>query len=241
MKVGSVNIATGTKLRLEERTAQNKLEVAMHKRCLQLSVPDDELRNAFTELRKTSIQKLPQESITIKPGGVVGDRHFEPDVIRKHNDGNFYNVSVYNQVSLLSKERYNELNNFYNKNIQAGQFGENIQTEGIERLEGLSQGTILQFGDTAQIKITHLRTYCYKFANVLFPTVEEFFYWKKHAMGRPIDRIGVIGQVVAEGTIHPGDNITIIFQPTNYSKLGYVQRPHGLASKTLCNTLKDLQ
>jgi MOSC domain-containing protein YiiM len=233
MKVGSVNIATGTKLRLEERTAQNKLEVAMHKRCLQLSAPDDELRSAFTELRKTSIQKLPQESITVKPGGVVGDRHFEPDVIRKYDDGNLYNVSVYNQVSLLSKERYRELNQFYNKNIVAGQFGENIQTEGIERLEGLSQGTILQFGDTAQIKITHLRTYCYKFANVLFPTVEEFFYWKKHAMGRPIDRIGVIGQVICEGIIRPNDPISIVYKPMSHVSLGYIQRPHGVASRTL--------
>jgi hypothetical protein len=233
MKVESVNVATGTKLRLEERTAQNKLEVAMHKRCLQLSVPDDELRNAFTELRKTSIQKFPQESITVKPGGVVGDRHFEPDVIRKYDDGKFYNVSVYNQVSLLSKERYNELNNFYNKNIVAGQFGENIRTEGVERLEGLSQGTILQFGATAQIKITHLRTYCYKFANVLFPTVEEFFYWKKHALGRPIDRIGVIGQVVCEGIILPYDPISIVYKPIDHVNLGYVQRPHGVASRTL--------
>ena len=233
MKVCSVNLANIPKLSLSERTTHNELEVRMHKRCMQLSSPDDDLRNSFAELRRISIVKTPQDSITVVHGGVVGDKHFEPDVIRKNSDGNFYKVSVYNQVSLLSKERYSELNQFYNKNVQAGQFGENIQTEGILSLEGLSQGTVLQFGSTAQIKITHLRTYCYKFANALFPTVDEFFQWKKNAFGRTIDRIGVIGQVVCEGIICPDDPISIVHIPMEHINLGYVQRPHGVASKTL--------
>lgn len=235
MKVSAVSLANIPKLSFEKRVNHNKLEVLMHKRCMQLSAPDDELRSSFNELRRVSIIKTPQDSISVAPGGVIGDKHFEPDVIRKNDDGNFYKISVYNQVSLLSTERYSELNQFYNKNIQSGEFGENIQTEGILSLEGLSQGTILQFGSTAQIKVTHLRTYCYKFANVLFPTVDEFFHWKKNAFGRPIDRIGVIGQVVCEGIICPNDPISIVYTPTDHIKLGYVQRPHGVASITPCD------
>lgn len=233
MKVASVNVANISKLSLKERLKHNELEVLMHKRCMQISSPDDELRKSFAELRRISITKTPQESIQVIPGGVVGDKHFEPDVIQKGEDGNLYKISVYNQISLLGQERYAELNQFYNKNIQAGEFGENIQTSGIPSPEGLSQGTVLQFGSTAQIKITHLRTYCYKFANVLFPTVDEFFQWKKNAFGRPVDRIGVIGQVICGGIIRPNDPISIVYKPMNHVNLGYVQRPHGVASRTL--------
>lgn len=237
MKVSSVNLASGTKLRPVERVAQNTLEVLMHKQCMALEAPNNELQHAFAELRKTSIQKIPQQSITVAPGGVIGDRHFEPDVIRKYDDV-FYNVSVYNQISILNKERYDELNQFYNKTIVAGEFGENIQIAEFPAIESVSQGTVLQFGDTAQVKITHLRTYCYKFANVLFPTVDEYFQWKKHARGKPIDRIGVIGQVIAGGVIKSGDSIQIVHAPVDHIKLGYVQRPHGVASRTPCGPPK---
>jgi hypothetical protein len=233
MKVASVNLDRRSKLPLETRLAHNKLEASMHKKCIQLSQPDEEMHNAFAELKKNPIFKEPQESIQVIPGGVVGDKHFEPNFIQQDGDL-FYEVSFYNQISILGKERYNELNKTYNKNIPAGSFGENIQTEGLHSIESLSQGTILQFGDNAQIKITHLRTFCYKFANVIFSTVDEYFHWKKTS-GGVITRLGVLGQVVAEGSIYPNDQISIVYTPPVLNRLGYIQRPHRVASKTPCD------
>ena len=235
MKVTSVNIDTKAKLSLEHRLAHNKLEVVMHRKCITLSAPDDEMHNAFTELSRIPITKIPQSMARLEPGGVVGDKHFSEDIIRRHDDGMFYKVSVYTQVSIMSKERYHELNQLYSKNIQAGQFGENIQVEGIKSIESLSQGTVIQLGESAQIKIGHLRTFCYKFANVIFPTVESYFNWKKSNNGRVINKIGVLGQVLVGGTVYPGDPITIVHSPKTHVPLGYIQRPHGIASHTPCD------
>lgn len=139
------------------------------------------------------------------------------------------------QISLMSKERYNQLNQLYDKNIQAGQFGENIQIEGIDSIESLSQGTVLQLGESAQIKIVNLRTFCYKFANVMFPTVESYFDWKKSGSGGVINQIGVLAQVINPGTVYPGDTIKIVHEPDKYTRLGYIQRPNGVASHTPCD------
>lgn len=234
MKVVSVNIDTKAKLSLEHRLAHNKLEVVMHRKCITLSAPDAEIYSAFAELSKIPITKVPQKSIAVAPGGVVGDKHFVPNVIEEHN-GAFFSVAAYNQVSILPKERYDELNQLHSKDLQAGAFGENIQTEGLLAIESLPQGTILQFGDTAQIKITHLRTYCYKFANVIFPTADEYFNWKKYQSGGVINRLGVLGQVLIAGTIRPNDPIRIVYSPDTKVQLGYIQRPHGTVSRTPCD------
>jgi len=233
MKVTSVNVGLNIRLPTSTRLVHNKLEVSMHKKCILLPQPNEEIRTAFAELQKIPIAKTPQDSIAVVPGGVIGDSHFERNCIQE-TDGKFYLVSAYNQISILSKERYNELNKSYGKNITAGAFGENIQIEGLVDIESLSQGTVLQFGDTAQIKITHLRTYCYKFANVLFSTVDEYFHWKKNG-GGVINRLGVLGQVIVEGTIRPNDPIRIIHTPPAFTRLGYIQRPHGIASRTPCD------
>lgn len=233
MKVTSVNLDPSTKRSIEHRVAHNKLEVMLHKKCVLLDQPDQEMYDAFAELSKIPITKTPQDSIQIDIGGVIGDKHFQPNVIKKDND-NFYEASAYNQVSLMPKQRYAEINQLYNRNISAGAFGENIQVDGIHSIETLPQGTILQFGETAQIKITHLRTFCYKFANVIFPTVGSYFHWKKNG-GGVITRLGVLGQVVTPGTIRPGDTIKIVHFPESGPNLGYIQRPNGMFSKTPCD------
>lgn len=229
MKVTSVNVDRSPKLSVEHRLA----EVIIHKKCLLLDQPDQEMHDAFIELSKISITKIPQDSIQIDIGGVIGDKHFQPNVIKKDNDG-FFEASAYNQVSLMPKERYAEINQLYGRNISAGAFGENIQVEGVHSIESLPQETILQFGKTAQVKITHLRTFCYKFANVIFPTLDSYFHWKKNSSG-VITRLGVLGQVVTPGTILPGDSIKIVHLPENRLKLGYIQRPNGMFSRTPCD------
>lgn len=83
MKVTSVNIDRKSKLPLEQRLFHNKLEVLIHRKCISLSAPDDEMYSAFAELSKIPITKTPQQSVHMEPGGIVGDKHFEKDVVQK--------------------------------------------------------------------------------------------------------------------------------------------------------------
>lgn len=234
MNVCSVNLCSdypGAGRTLES----NRLAVKLQALIMQLSSPNEEFYRTFDHLQNTSITKFPQDEIVLQPGGVVGDRHFRSDVVR-NVDGNFFNLSSHKQVSIMTRERYAELNKFYNKNIVAGQFGENIQIEGCSSIELLSQGTVLQFGDTAQVKIMHLRTYCYKFSTVLFSNADDYFIWKKNNFNQLISRIGVTGQVIKSGPVRPGDIIRIAHTPPEYIRLRYFDPLiDGVASLTPCD------
>lgn len=234
MKVCSVNLCS-SELGPARTTQDNSLSVELQRLCLQLSSPNKEFYRIFDQLQSSSITKLPQPSITLQPGGVVGDRHFRSDVVR-NVDGKFFNLSSYRQVSILSRERYAELNELHNKNVQPGQFGENIQIEGCTSIESLSQGTILQFGNTAQIKIMHLRTYCYKFSIVLFSNPDDYFFWRKNRSYQPIHRIGVTGQVIKSGPVKSGDAMRIVHTPPEHVGLRYFDPLiDGVASLTPCD------
>lgn len=233
MKVVSVNLSSDKPNRQPDR--QIDLALVLYKLCVQLPEPNQEFYNIFDQLKSSSITKTPQQKITLSPGGVVGDRHYMPDV-KIYEDGVFYNLSSYKQVSLMSKERYTELNQFYNKDVQAGEFGENIQFEGLASIEKLSQGTVIQLGDTAQVKIMHLRTFCYKFPLALFSNPKDYFTWKKNSFNQFIGRIGVTGQVIKSGTVEPGDAITVVYTPSEYVDLRYFDHlVDGVASRTPCD------
>lgn len=233
MKVTSVNLVPGTRVPDEDRIPINRIALSLRNQCIRNDNITDEIRSNYAALQTNVITKFPQEFVTVTNGGVVGDRHFSADWITKV-DNNWFNASTYAQVSILTKERYTELNAIYKKDIQAGQFGENIQIESSTPLEELCSGTILQFGDVAQIKITHLRTSCFKFINVLYPTVEEYFQWRKHVSHGEVSRIGVLGQVVQTGIIRPNDPIKVIHIPDKFSKLNYMKRPNGVFELTPC-------
>ena len=96
MKVASVNLSN------DKPDRQNNLAVSLYKLCVQLPAPNQEFYNIFEQLKSSSITKTPQEKVKLEPGGVVGDRHYMPDVKIKE-DGAYYNLSSYKQVSLMSK------------------------------------------------------------------------------------------------------------------------------------------
>lgn len=236
MKVCSVNLANGsprTESYIIDRDAVNNLALELHGLCNRLDTPNEEFYRIFAQLRSVSITKIPQEKITLEPGGVVGDRHFSiPEL--KQVDDNFFKIEAFSQVSLLSKERYIELNKFYNKDLQAGQLGENILTQELA-WDKLSQGTILQFGNSALIKICFLRRFCFKFGVAMW-SPDEYFNWRKSPGSPPINRIGVIGQVIKPGTVVPGDSIRILYKPPENIKLRALDHlVDGVASRTPCD------
>jgi hypothetical protein len=235
MKVCSVNLADGIRVASDQivRDTLNNLALRLNKLCIQLDTPNEEFYHLFAQLKSVGITKTPQEKITVEPGGVIGDRHFGPPDVRSI-DGKFYDVMPFNQISFLSKERYDDLNKFYNKNIQAGEFGENIQTQGLIPHQ-LSHGTVLQFGSTAQVKICHLRRCCYKFVMVL-QTADEYFDYKRNPAAPTINRIGVTGQVIKSGIIRPNDSIHVIYTPPTPVQLRPLNpEVDGLYSLTPCD------
>ena len=236
MRVCSVNLAAGSP-RIEsgtaDRLAMNNLALELHALCNRLDTANEEFYRLFAQLKSFSITKLPQDKIALEPGGVVGDRHFSTPGTRMVDD-KFFKIEAFNQVSILSKERYDELNKLYNKNIQAGQLGENILIRDLA-MGTLSQGTVLQFGNTAQIKICFLRRFCYKFAMALL-TPDEYFSWRKSPGSPPINRIGVIGQVIKSGTVAPGDSIHIAYTPPEKIALrAHNYEIDGLVGETPCD------
>ena len=236
MKVCSVNLAAGSP-RVEsgtaERLAINNLALELHALCNRLDTANEEFYRLFAQLKSFSITKLPQDKISLEPGGVVGDRHFAIPGVRMVDD-KFFKIEGFSQVSILSEERYAELNTFYNKNVQAGQLGENILTQGFA-WNKVSQGSVLQFGDTAQIKICFLRRFCFKFGIVMW-TPDEYFAWRKSPGSPPINRIGVIGQVIESGIVRPGDSIRIIYTPPEPVALRPIDyQVDGIVSITPCD------
>ena len=115
-----------------------------------------------------------------KEHGIVGDAHA----------GNWHR-----QISLLAKESIDRMRAM-GLSLTDGAFAENIVTEGIE-LKTLPVGTLLRVGETL-LRVTQIGKECHNDCAI------------KAATGTcvmPTD--GIFAVVVEEGTIRPGDGITI--------------------------------
>lgn len=115
-----------------------------------------------------------------KEHGIVGDAHA----------GNWHR-----QISLLAKESIDRMRAM-GLSLTDGAFAENIVTEGIE-LKTLPVGTLLRVGE-ALLRVTQIGKECHNDCAI------------KAATGTcvmPTD--GIFAVVVEEGTIRPGDGISI--------------------------------
>ena len=115
-----------------------------------------------------------------KEHGIVGDAHA----------GNWHR-----QISLLAKESIDRMRTM-GLSLTDGAFAENIVTEGIE-LKTLPVGTLLRVGETL-LRVTQIGKECHNDCAI------------KAATGTcvmPTD--GIFAVVVEEGTIRPGDGISI--------------------------------
>lgn len=103
--------------------------------------------------------------------------------------------------------------------VSPGQLGENITTAGIDLL-ALPQGTRLHLGDDAVVEVTGMRDPCSmidKFRSGLKKTL-------KHTddAGRVVRRAGIMGVVVADGTVLPGDELRVELPASEQRPLGVV-------------------
>jgi len=127
--------------------------------------------------------KEPVPEIFVKIShGVVGDAHA----------GEWHR-----QVSLLADESVDKLREKM-PNLEAGVFAENILTSGICLYE-LPVGTMMRVGE-ALLKVTQIGKECHNQGCAI----------KRQTGDCVMPREGIFAEVVEEGAIRPGDDITVV-------------------------------
>ena len=130
---------------------------------------------------RKGIRKKEVPQIELRRGhGILGDAHA----------GNWHR-----QISLLGEESIDKMRAF-GLTLTPGAFAENIVTRGIE-LKALPVGTLLRVGETL-LQVTQIGKECHSDCAI------------KKATGScvmPTD--GIFAVVVEEGSIRPGDRITV--------------------------------
>ena len=113
--------------------------------------------------------------------GIVGDAHA----------GNWHR-----QISLLAQESIDKMAAMGLDDLVPGKFAENITTEGIE-LFTLPVGTRLKLGECL-VEVTQIGKECHQHCEI---------YKKVGKCIMPLE--GVFVKVLSEGTIRPGDPVTV--------------------------------
>jgi MOSC domain-containing protein YiiM len=160
--------------------------------------------------------KSNQERVRLLAGvGVEGDAH--QGVTVKHRSRVARDPSQPNlrQVHLIHAELHDELQ-AAGFDVAPGAMGENVTTRGVDLL-GLPTGTRLTLGETAVVEITGLRNPYGQLNGVqdglLNATID------KDADGNLIRKAGIMGIVLADGDVRPGDAIQVELPPEPHRPL----------------------
>jgi len=167
---------------------------------------------------KTShaFSKDAQSSIVLAEGhGVVGDAHFGVTVKHRSRVAKDPTQPNLRQVHLLQAELLQELA-AAGLQVLPGQMGENVTTMGL-RLLDLSSGTRIRLGQTAVIEITGLRNPCSQIESFKPGLLAAVL--GKSPNGALIRKAGVMGIVVTDGAVHPGDEMVVVLQPSEFTPL----------------------
>lgn len=163
-----------------------------------------------------TFSKQNQESIQLLTGlGVAEDAHQGVTVQHRSRVAVDPTQPNLRQVHLIHTELITELRaaGFH---VAAGQMGENITTQGIDLL-ALPTGTQLRLGETAVVEVTGLRNPCKQldhFQPGLMKAVLDH-----DADGKLIRKAGIMGIVLADGEVRPGDPIRITLPATPHQPL----------------------
>ena len=147
--------------------------------------------------------------------GVAGDAHAGPTV--KHRSRVRIDPSQPNlrQIHLIHAELLDELaaRGFA---VAPGDLGENILTRDVDLL-ALPRGSVLAIGSSARLEITGLRNPCAQieaFQRGLLSAVID-----KAPGGALVRKAGVMAIVLADGSIGPGDAISVELPPQPHCPL----------------------
>jgi MOSC domain-containing protein YiiM len=150
--------------------------------------------------------KTPGLGIRLLKGlGVAGDAHMGETVKHRSRVRKDPTQPNLRQVHLIHAELFDELRakGFV---VAPGELGENITTSGLDLL-ALPAGTRLYLGASAVVEITGLRNPCIQldqFQQGLMAATLE-----RDAQGNLVRKAGIMGIVLSEGDIRPGDTIRV--------------------------------
>ena len=119
------------------------------------------------------------------------------------------------QVHLIHAELHDELR-AAGFDVSAGQMGENVTARGIDLL-ALPTGTQLHLGETAVVKVTGLRNPCDQLDGIQPGLMVAVL--GRDERGKLIRKAGVMGIVVCDGEIRPGDVIRVELPPEPHRAL----------------------
>lgn len=147
--------------------------------------------------------------------GVEGDAHLGVTVKHRSRVARDPSQPNLRQVHLIHSELHDELGaaGFV---VGPGVMGENVTTRGINLL-GLPTGTRLRLGETAVVEVTGLRNPCAQL-NGIQPGLMAATLDRAED-GKLIPKAGVMGIVIAEGYVRPGDSILVTLPAEPYRAL----------------------
>ncbi len=158
---------------------------------------------------KSAESGLPKYTIDeiniIENWGVEGDYHAGTTVRHRYLARKDPTRPNKRQVNLLHSELFPFLANELGVEVQPGQMGENITTEGLD-LMTLPLGTRLKVGESVIVELKEARVPCHSLDYLdkkVLPTLA-----KKQGEKRP--NAGFLGIVISGGTVRPGDEIEVI-------------------------------
>lgn len=160
--------------------------------------------------------KTTRDSIVlIKGEGVFGDAH--RGVTVKHRSRVKVDPMQPNlrQVHLIGAELLDELR-AKGFDIEAGTLGENVLTGGIDLL-ALPTGARLHLGAGAIVEVTGLRNPCAQLDDYQRGLTRALL--DRDDEGNLIRKAGVMGIVLADGEVRPGDGIVVAEPPRPHRKL----------------------
>jgi MOSC domain-containing protein YiiM len=153
-----------------------------------------------------SFSKRPRDSIRLLAGlGVDGDAHMGRTVKHRSRVARDPSQPNLRQVHLIHAELHDELR-AGGFSVSAGDMGENVTTRGLDLL-GLPAGARLRLGDAAVVEVTGLRNPCAqldKFEEGMLAAVLD-----RDEEGNLVRKSGVMGVVLADGDVRPGDAIGV--------------------------------
>lgn len=153
-----------------------------------------------------SFSKANVKQITLLAGlGVQGDAHNGVTVKHRSRVAQDPTQPNLRQVHLIHSELFDELA-LKGFSIQSGRLGENMATYGLDLLR-LPVNTDLHIGTSAIVKITGLRNPCVQldqFQPGLMAAVLD-----RTPEGAVIRKAGIMGIVVVDGIVRPGDAIRV--------------------------------
>ena len=174
---------------------------------------------AVSRSARHTLVKPNEDSIRLMAGmGVEGDAHQGATV--KHRSRVKIDPAAPNlrQVHLIHAELHDELREA-GFAVAPGQMGENVTTRGVDLL-GLLTGTRLHLGASAVVEITGLRNPCAQLDKIQQGLMAATL--ARDAQGNLVRKAGIMGVVLAEGEVRPGDPIRVEPPPPPHRPLAVV-------------------